>query len=159
MNWKGILAPGKTCCFVGSSGVGKSTLINSLAGRELLETKAVSSSGEGRHTSVRRELIVLESGALLIDNPGIREFGVLGAENGIEASYADVLALASQYVTIMPPVGNQFVFYDVPATELRAVPPHLEKGRIEARRHMSCPGFHSVEIALHWAQGIRGRPG
>ena len=93
---EGILAPGKTYCFVGSSGVGKSTLINSLAGRELLETKAVSSSGEGRHTSVRRELIVLESGALLIDNPGMREFGVFGAEDGIEASYADVLALASQ---------------------------------------------------------------
>ncbi len=93
---KGILTPGKTYCFVGSSGVGKSTIINSLVGRNLLETKVVSGTGEGRHTTVRRELILLENGALVIDNPGMREFGVFGAEDGIEASYSDVLTLASQ---------------------------------------------------------------
>ena len=93
---KGVLSPGKTYCFVGSSGVGKSTIINGLVGRNVLETNAVSGSGEGRHTTVRRELIVLENGAMVIDNPGMREFGVLGAEGGIDASYSDIIALSSQ---------------------------------------------------------------
>jgi len=93
---KGVLSPGKTYCFVGSSGVGKSTIINGLVGRDVLETKVVSGTGEGRHTTVRRELIVLENGAMVIDNPGMREFGVLGAEGGIDASYSDIVALAFQ---------------------------------------------------------------
>ena len=94
-DFKRLLLPGKTYCFVGSSGVGKSTLINQLIGREMLETKAVSGTGEGRHTTVRRELIRLEEGALVIDNPGMREFGILGAEGGIGSSYSDITALSS----------------------------------------------------------------
>jgi ribosome biogenesis GTPase len=90
------LLPRNTYCFVGSSGVGKSTIINGLIGRSVLETRGVSGTGEGRHTTVRRELIVLENGAMVIDNPGMREFGVLGAGGGIEASYSDIGALASQ---------------------------------------------------------------
>lgn len=89
------LLPGKTYCLVGSSGVGKSTLINQLIGREILKTKAVSGTGEGRHTTVRRELIRLEGGALVIDNPGMREFGILGAEGVIGSSYSDITALSS----------------------------------------------------------------
>ena len=90
-----LLLPGKTYCFVGSSGVGKSTLINRLVGRDVLATKAVSGTGEGRHTTVRRELLLLEGGALVIDNPGMREFGVLGAEEGISDSFGDITSLAS----------------------------------------------------------------
>ena len=90
-----LLQPGMTYCFVGSSGVGKSTLINQLIGRELQETKAVSGTGEGKHTTVRRELILLEGGALVIDNPGMREFGILGAEGGIGSSFSDITSLAS----------------------------------------------------------------
>lgn len=89
------LQPGLTYCFVGSSGVGKSTLINRLLGREMLETRGVSGTGEGRHTTVRRELIILESGALVIDNPGMREFGILGAESGLDDSFSDIANLAS----------------------------------------------------------------
>jgi ribosome biogenesis GTPase len=89
------LLPGKTYCFVGSSGVGKSTLINRLMGREAQETGNVSATGEGRHVTVRRELIRLEGGALVIDNPGMREFGILGAATGIESSYSDIATLAS----------------------------------------------------------------
>lgn len=92
---KRMLLPGKTYCFVGSSGVGKSTLINRLIGLEKLETKAVSGTGEGRHTTVRRELIRLEGGALVIDNPGMREFGILGAESGMGSGYSDITARSS----------------------------------------------------------------
>lgn len=91
-----ILHPGKTYCLLGSSGVGKSTLINRLIGGHILETKAVSGTGEGRHTTVRRELILLNNGAMLIDNPGMREFGILGAEEGMDGSFADIYELASK---------------------------------------------------------------
>lgn len=89
------MLPGKTYCFVGSSGVGKSTLINQLAGRELQGTNTVSGTGEGRHTTVRRELILLEGGALVIDNPGMREFGIMAAEEGLSRSFSDIAAFAS----------------------------------------------------------------
>ncbi len=92
-----MLVPGRTYCFVGSSGVGKSTLINALIGRAQQQTKTVSGSGEGRHTTVRRELIVLSNGAMVIDNPGMREFGVIGAEEGLAGgSFADIAALAPE---------------------------------------------------------------
>ncbi len=91
----GMLVAGRTYCFVGSSGVGKSTIINHLVGAERLQTSAVSGTGEGRHTTVRRELLLLDNGALVIDNPGMREFGVVAAEDGIEAGFADILALAA----------------------------------------------------------------
>lgn len=93
---KQLLLPGKTYCFVGSSGVGKSTIINELIGQEMLETKDVSATGEGRHTTVRRELIALSNGAMVIDNPGMREFGILGAESGINGGFIDITSLASR---------------------------------------------------------------
>ena len=89
------LLPGQTYCFVGSSGVGKSTLINALVGRALQATKSVSGTGEGRHTTVRRELIVLENGAMVIDNPGMREFGILGDESGVAGGFPEIVALAA----------------------------------------------------------------
>jgi ribosome biogenesis GTPase len=90
-----LMLPAKTYCFVGSSGVGKSTLINRLLGHELLQTSTVSGTGEGRHTTVRRELILLEDGALVIDNPGMREFGIMGAEEVLSGSFSDIASLAS----------------------------------------------------------------
>lgn len=91
-----ILQCGKTYCLLGSSGVGKSTLVNQLIGRHVLETNVVSGTGEGRHTTVRRELILLNNGAMLIDNPGMREFGILGAEEGMGDNFAAIHALASK---------------------------------------------------------------
>jgi len=91
------LVPGRTYCFVGSSGVGKSTLINALIGHAQQATKSVSGSGEGRHTTVRRELILLANGAMVIDNPGMREFGMIGAAEGLAGGgFADIAALAPQ---------------------------------------------------------------
>ena len=82
-----LLIPGKTYCLLGSSGVGKTTLINRLAGDSGLETRDVSHTGEGRHTTTRRQLVVLEGGALLIDMPGMRELGMLGVSEGLDDTF------------------------------------------------------------------------
>jgi len=93
---RALMVPGKTYCLLGSSGVGKTTLINRLLGDGDLETREVSHTGEGRHTTTRRHLILLANGALLIDMPGMRELGMLGTGVGIEETFADIAALASQ---------------------------------------------------------------
>jgi ribosome biogenesis GTPase len=90
-----LMVPGKTYCLLGSSGVGKTTLINRLQGDDTLETREVSHTGEGRHTTTRRHLIVLGHGALLIDMPGMRELGLLGAGEGLSETYADIDTLAA----------------------------------------------------------------
>jgi ribosome biogenesis GTPase len=89
-----LVLPGKTYCLLGSSGVGKTTLINHLAGGSGLETREVSHTGEGRHTTTRRQLIVLEHGALLIDMPGMRELGMLGVGEGLDETFSDIGELA-----------------------------------------------------------------
>jgi ribosome biogenesis GTPase / thiamine phosphate phosphatase len=92
---KQLMPPGKTYCLLGSSGVGKTTLINHLLGRDALETGAVSGTGEGRHTTTRRHLVTLDNGGLLIDMPGMRELGILSAGEGLDDSFADIKALAA----------------------------------------------------------------
>lgn len=90
------LLPGRTCCLLGSSGVGKTTLTNLLLGREAFKTAEVSGTGEGTHTTTRRQLSLLEGGGLLIDTPGMREFGMTGAEAGLEATFDELTSLAEQ---------------------------------------------------------------
>lgn len=90
-----LIIPGRTYCMLGSSGVGKSTLLNRLAGRDLMRTDAISgSTGKGRHVTSHRALVVLEGGALLIDNPGMREVGIVDAENGLETTFDRLLSLS-----------------------------------------------------------------
>ncbi len=91
-----LMLPGKTYCLLGSSGVGKTTLINHLLGRDALQTAAVSGTGEGRHTTTRRHLVVLDNGALLIDMPGMRELGILSAGEGLDDSFAEIKSLAAR---------------------------------------------------------------
>lgn len=91
------LEKGNTYCLVGSSGVGKTTLLNQLVGRPVFDTKAVrQKDGKGRHATTRRQLIVLDGGAMLIDNPGMRELGVIAMTAGLEDGFSDILALSTQ---------------------------------------------------------------
>ena len=78
--------PGRTLAFIGSSGVGKSTLLNTLMGEEWQATQEIQEwSGKGRHTTTSRELVMLPSGAMIIDTPGIREIGMLGEQDDLQA--------------------------------------------------------------------------
>lgn len=90
------LQAGKTIAFLGSSGVGKSTLINTLLGNEALRTGAIRDDGKGRHTTTHRELLTLPCGAYVIDTPGMRELGMWDNEAGIETTFAEIAALVSQ---------------------------------------------------------------
>ena len=88
-----LLAPGKTAVLLGSSGVGKSTLVNALAGVEKMATREIrEDDARGRHTTTHRELILLPSGALLLDTPGMRELALWDAEAGLAAAFAESTA-------------------------------------------------------------------
>ena len=89
------LLPGRTAVVLGSSGVGKSTLVNALLGHDRQRTSAIrEDDSRGRHTTTHRELVRLPAGALLIDTPGIRSLGVAGATDGLENTFADIADLA-----------------------------------------------------------------
>ncbi|MDP2267755.1 MAG: ribosome small subunit-dependent GTPase A, partial [Deltaproteobacteria bacterium] len=87
---RALIQPEKTYCLLGSSGVGKTTLINRLLDNSEFETGEVSHTGEGRHTTTRRHLIVLNNGGLLIDMPGMRELGMFGVSEGMNSGFSDI---------------------------------------------------------------------
>ncbi len=92
---KDCIKRGETFAFVGSSGVGKSTLINKIVGEELLKTNEVrEGDSRGRHTTTRRELIVLPEGGCLIDTPGMREIQLWQADDGLNETFSDIDELA-----------------------------------------------------------------
>jgi len=90
-----LIERGKTYCLLGSSGVGKSTLLNNLSGKNLMRTDLISqSTNKGKHITSHRELIILESGGILIDNPGMREVGIADAASGLETTFDMIVRLA-----------------------------------------------------------------
>jgi ribosome biogenesis GTPase len=91
---RGILPAGATMALIGPSGVGKSSLVNALAGREELATTAVRSDGKGRHTTTSRHLVVLPGGGLLLDTPGMREFAPWADDDALAGTFPDIEALA-----------------------------------------------------------------
>jgi ribosome biogenesis GTPase / thiamine phosphate phosphatase len=90
------LTPGLTAALLGSSGVGKSTLVNTLLGEELLATQEVRDDGRGRHTTSRRELIRVPGGGLVIDTPGMRELQLWVSDHGLEEAFDDVTSLFAE---------------------------------------------------------------
>jgi ribosome biogenesis GTPase len=89
------LKDGMTCCMLGSSGIGKSTLLNNLSGREIMETGDISAhTNKGRHVTSHRELVVLEGGGILIDNPGMREVGIADTGHGLDVTFDRIIRYA-----------------------------------------------------------------
>ena len=94
---KESIIKGKTYCLLGSSGVGKSTLLNNLSGKELMKTNTISlSTNRGRHVTTHRELLVLENGGILIDNPGMREIGIVDSSGGLEITFETIVKLSKK---------------------------------------------------------------
>ncbi len=94
---KRVVKKGKTYCMLGSSGVGKSTLLNNLSGRIVMRTDTISrSTNKGKHVTSHRELIILENGGILVDNPGIREVGIADSTGGLEITFDRIVSF-SQY--------------------------------------------------------------
>lgn len=92
---KKTIEKGKTYCMLGSSGVGKSTLLNNLSGRTIMRTDTISqSTNKGRHVTSHRELIILENGGILVDNPGMREVGIADTTCGLEITFDKIVSLS-----------------------------------------------------------------
>ena len=93
---RGYLEPGRTVALLGSSGVGKSTIVNRLAGEELQRTQEVrTTDGRGRHTTTHRQLILLSDGGLLMDTPGMRELQLWDVDEGVEETFSDLEELGA----------------------------------------------------------------
>jgi ribosome biogenesis GTPase / thiamine phosphate phosphatase len=94
---KKLIEKGKTYCMLGSSGVGKSTLLNNLSGKPVMRTDAISqSSNKGKHVTSHREMIILENGGILIDNPGMREVGITDSTGGLEITFDMIYKLSQR---------------------------------------------------------------
>lgn len=91
---KEYIKSGTTIAFIGSSGVGKSTLINKLLNKEVLKTNSISENDKGRHTTTHRELFLLEDGGVIIDTPGMRELGLISAD--VDKSFSNIEELEKQ---------------------------------------------------------------
>jgi len=92
---KSIIKRGKTYCMLGSSGVGKSTLLNNLSGKTIMRTDTISqSTNKGKHVTSHRELFILEKGGILVDNPGMREVGIADSEGGLEITFNMIVSLS-----------------------------------------------------------------
>ena len=92
---KESIIKGKTYCLLGSSGVGKSTILNNLLGKEPMKTNTISSNtNKGRHVTTHRELIVLENGGILIDTPRMREIGIADSVDGLETTFETIVKIA-----------------------------------------------------------------
>ena len=94
---RALMEPGTMTILIGRSGVGKSSLVNLLAGSQLQQTQEVrEADGKGRHTTVSRQIVPLPNGARVVDMPGVRGLGLWEAEEGLDAAFSDIAALAEQ---------------------------------------------------------------
>jgi ribosome biogenesis GTPase len=92
-----MIIPARTYCLLGSSGVGKSTLLNNLSGTHTMKTNTISeSTSKGRHVTSHRELLVLENGGMIIDNPGMREVGIADSSAGLDITFESIVRLSQE---------------------------------------------------------------
>ncbi len=144
-----LIGYGKTVVLLGSSGVGKTTLVNHLIGHEVMKTGAVRDDGRGRHTTTTRELIVLPGGGAVIDTPGLREVQMWAAEGGLAKTFDDIEAL-----------GEQCKFRDCQhdAEPGCAVKAALEAGTLDEARFASWLELQKEMVWLNTPSQSRGRP-
>jgi ribosome biogenesis GTPase len=92
-----LFKPAHTYCFLGSSGVGKTTLLNNLIGEEHYVTKTISDkTHKGRHATTNRQLHILSNGSMIVDTPGMRELGNIGIESGVDQTFDEISRLSTQ---------------------------------------------------------------
>jgi len=135
-----MLTPGRTAVLLGSSGVGKSTLVNRLAGRDLLATGEIRDDGKGRHTTTTRQLVLLAGGGMVIDTPGLRELGLWTGVAGTAAAFDDLSELAA---------GCRFDDCRHRTEPGCAVRQALEDGRLAADRFAA---WEKLQRELAWAE-------
>ncbi len=144
-----LFGSGKTVALLGSSGVGKSTLVNHLLGSEVMKTGSVRDDGRGRHTTTRRELILLPHGGAVIDTPGLREVQMWAAEGGLAKTFDDLEALA---------VNCKFSDCQHDAEPGCAVKAALEDGTLDEARFASWLELQREMVWLGTPSQSRGRP-
>jgi len=135
---RGHLGRGRTGALLGSSGVGKSTLVNRLAGRELLATAELRADGRGRHTTTHRELVLLPGGGLVLDTPGMRELQLWESSDGVGEAFADVESLAARCRF------SDCAHRSEPGCAINAA---LRSGELDRGRYAS---YEKLRRELHW---------
>ena len=137
-----VFSPGQTAAFLGSSGVGKSTLINLLLGREVQVTKEIGEDGKGRHTTTHRELFLLPNGGIVVDTPGMRELHLCTGD--LSKSFEDIEALAADCKF------RDCTHKGEPGCNVKRA---IEEGRLDADRLES---YHKLQLELVY-EGLDSR--